>query len=255
MNRLEKNMDCVEGVGFPISADVDGDGDGAGDAGRAGVPGISGGESRGDAGRVAPVREASLTRVTSETSIQCTVSLDNLEEPSVIQTGIGFLDHMLHALARHGRFRLQLVCTGDLDVDDHHTVEDCGLVLGKALSDSLGTRRNFARFGWAMAPMDEALARAVVDVSGRPWAVVKLGLEREKLGTLSCENLTHFFRTLAVAMGACIHVEVLYGENDHHRAEAGFKALALALRQALAVADLGGTGAVGCGIPSTKGVL
>jgi imidazoleglycerol-phosphate dehydratase len=133
-------------------------------------------------------------------------------------------------------------------VDDHHSVEDCALALGAVIDAALGERRGFARFGHAYAPLDEALARAVVDLSGRPCAVVELGLRRESLGGVSCENIPHFFVSLATAVRGAVHVDVLRGENDHHRAEAAFKALAIALRTAVArVAD--------DRVPSTKGAL
>ena len=155
---------------------------------------------------------------------------------------------MLTALARHARFDLRLTCAGDLEVDDHHTVEDCALALGQALDQALGERRGIGRFGSAFAPLDEALARAVVDFSGRPCAVVDLGLEREALGQLSCENMPHFFASLATTGRMALHVDVLRGGNDHHRAEAAFKAVALALRQAVRVDGPDQ-------VPSTKGVL
>ena len=158
------------------------------------------------------------------------------------------MDHMLDALARHARLDLTLRCTGDLEVDDHHTVEDCAIVLGGALNELLGERRGITRFGSAYAPLDEALARVVVDLSGRPWPEVTLGLRRERLGAVACENLTHFLQTLAIEGRMALHVDVLRGENDHHRAEAAFKALALALRQAI-------TRDGASSVPSTKGVL
>ena len=165
-----------------------------------------------------------------------------------ISTGIGFLDHLLTALTRHARFDLRLRCAGDLHVDDHHTAEDCALALGAALDRALGERRGIARFGSAYAPLDEALARAVVDLSGRPFARVELGLTRDRLGTLACENVAHVLQSLAVAGRLTLHLEVLAGANDHHRAEAAFKAVALALRAA-AARDGGDE------VPSTKGVL
>jgi imidazoleglycerol phosphate dehydratase HisB len=186
-------------------------------------------------------------RQTKETDVRVTLDLDGSGQVAV-QTGIGFLDHLLEALARHARFDLTLTCAGDLHVDDHHTAEDCALVLGAALDRALGERRGVARFGAAFAPLDEALARAVVDLSGRPLAVVELGLGRATLGGLACENVGHVLRSLATAARATLHVDVLRGENDHHRAEAAFKATALALRQA--VAQEGGEA-----VPSTKGVL
>ena len=159
-----------------------------------------------------------------------------------VQTGIGFLDHMLTALAKHARFDLELECDGDLDVDDHHTVEDCALALGAALDQALGERRGIRRFGQAYAPLDEALARAVVDFSGRPSAHVDLGFRRERIGDIATENLTHVFVSLATTARMALHVDVLKGSNDHHRAEAAFKAVALALRQAVAL-DGSGRGA------------
>ena len=192
-------------------------------------------------------RSAGVSRETGETRITLELNLDGSGR-SEIRTGIGFLDHMLAALSRHARFDLELTCEGDLEVDDHHTAEDCALALGQALDQALGERRGIVRFGHAYAPLDEALARAVVDLSGRPAPVIDLGLRREMLGALSSENVAHVFHSLAVAARIALHVDVLRGDNDHHRAEAAFKATALALRQAVA-SD--GTGEV----PSTKGVL
>lgn len=192
-------------------------------------------------------RRAEHRRKTKETEIAVALQLDGTGEAKVA-TGVGFLDHMLTALARHARFDLDLSCSGDLDVDDHHTAEDCALALGAALDQALGERRGIRRFGSAYAPLDEALARAVVDLSGRPFAEVSLQLTRDRLGELAAENAGHVIRSLAAAARACIHVDVLRGENDHHKAEAAFKALALALREAVA---LDGSGEV----PSTKGTL
>lgn len=193
------------------------------------------------------MRRASIHRRTGETDVRVELVLDGSGRAE-IASGLGFLDHMLHALARHGRFDLRLSCKGDLHVDDHHTVEDCALALGQALDAALGNRAGIARFGGAYAPLDEALARVVVDLSGRPWAEVDLGLSRERLGDVSCENFPHFFRSLAVSGRMALHVDVLRGGNDHHRVEAAFKALALALREAVAR-----TGEAE--VPSTKGVL
>jgi imidazoleglycerol-phosphate dehydratase len=192
-------------------------------------------------------RRATISRETRETRITLELALDGSGKAEVA-TGIGFFDHMLAALAKHARFDLVLKCEGDLEVDDHHTVEDCALALGRALDQALGERRGIARFGSAFAPLDEALARAVVDLSGRPCAVVELGLEREALGQLSCENVAHFFISLATTGRMALHVDLLRGANDHHRAEAAFKATALALRAAVRSE---GTDEV----PSTKGVL
>ena len=192
-------------------------------------------------------RTATVTRTTRETSIRLTLDLDGTGQ-TTIKTGIGFLDHVLDALGRHARVDLKLTCEGDLQVDDHHTVEDCALAIGEALDRALGERRGVNRFGWALAPLDEALARAVVDLSGRPFADVNLGLRREAIGELACENIPHMLRSLATAARITLHVDVLKGENDHHRAEAAFKATALALRQAVARSGFDD-------VPSTKGTL
>lgn len=192
-------------------------------------------------------RRAEIVRKTAETDIRLALVLDGGGKAKVA-TGLRYLDHMLGALARHAGFDLELSCTGDLDIDDHHSAEDCALALGAALDQALGERRGIARFGSAYAPLDEALARAVVDLSGRPYARVDLGLKRERLGDVACENLTHVFQSFAIAARATLHVELLRGANDHHRAEAAFKALALALRQAVRrTGDME--------VPSTKGVL
>jgi len=192
-------------------------------------------------------RTAEVRRETRETKIELTLDLDGTGKAE-IETGIGFLDHLRGALACHARFDLRLSCAGDLEVDDHHTAEDCALALGRALDEALGERRGIARFGSAFAPLDEALARAVVDLSSRPFAVIDLGLRRDTIGELACENVGHVLRSLATAARLTLHVAVLYGENDHHRAEAAFKAVALALRAAIARDGESG-------VPSTKGVL
>jgi imidazoleglycerol-phosphate dehydratase len=192
-------------------------------------------------------RSASLERTTGETSVRVTLSLDGAGTADV-RTGIGMLDHLLQALARHARLDLTLSCTGDLQVDDHHTAEDCALALGQALDRALGERRGINRFGWAYAPLDEALARAVVDCSGRGFAVLDLSLRRDAIGGLSCENVGHVLSSLAHAARMALHVDVLRGGNDHHRAEAAFKAVALALRQAVARSGFDD-------VPSTKGTL
>ena len=192
-------------------------------------------------------RTATVTRTTRETSIRLTLDLDGTGK-ATIKTGIGVLDHLLDALARHARFDLALICEGDLQVDDHHTAEDCALALGEAIDRALTERRGVNRFGWALVPLDEALARAVVDLSGRPFADVSLGLRREAIGGLACENIPHLLRSLATASQLTLHVDVLKGENDHHRAEAAVKATALALRQAVARSGFDD-------VPSTKGTL
>ena len=192
-------------------------------------------------------RRATIKRKTKETDIELVLDLDGTGLVDV-DTGLGFFDHMLTALGRHARFDLKLHCAGDLEVDDHHTVEDCAIALGEAIDQTLGERRGILRFGHAYAPLDEALARVVVDLAGRPSPVINLELRREMLGDVACENLHHFFVSMANRSKAALHVDVLRGDNDHHRAEAAFKALALALRQAV---KRDGTDE----IPSTKGVL
>lgn len=206
------------------------------------------GKEVGDVTKMAAKRVATIDRNTKETKIHVELNLDGTGESNV-NTGIGFLDHMLSALSKHSRFDLVLTCQGDLHIDDHHTTEDCGIALGLAFYQALGERRGIARFGNAYAPLDEALSRSVVDISSRPYAVIKLGLKREKLGTLSCEMIPHFLHSFATDAKICLHVECLYGDNDHHRAESAFKATAVALRAAVAV-TAGSTD-----VPSTKGVL
>ncbi len=193
-------------------------------------------------------RTERLTRQTKETKIEVEVNLDGNGACEIL-TGIGFLDHMLTALTVHAMLDLKLRCEGDLEVDDHHSAEDSAIVLGQAIDRALGDRAGIVRFASAYAPLDEALARCVIDLSGRPSAVIELGLVRESIGQLACENITHWFRTFAVNLRASIHVDVLRGENDHHRAEAAFKALAIALRQAVSL------DARPIGVPSTKGML
>ncbi len=192
-------------------------------------------------------RETKITRTTRETDITLRLNLDGTGQCS-IATGIGFLDHLLTALAFHARFDLELTCQGDLEIDDHHTAEDCALVLGEAVATALGDRVGIARFASAYAPLDEALARSVVDISGRPFARVELGLVRDTIGTLATENVTHVLQSFGTAARLTLHVDVLEGTNDHHRAEAAFKATALALRDA--VRRTGETA-----VPSTKGTL
>jgi histidinol-phosphate aminotransferase len=191
-------------------------------------------------------RIAATHRQTKETKIDIELNLDGTGQVE-ISTGIGFMDHMLTALAFHSKIDLKLVCDGDLHIDDHHTAEDCALALGTAIDDALGPRRGIERFGSAYAPLDEALARTVIDLSGRPWPEIHLGLQREMVGTWACENITHFFQSLAMTLKCSLHVDVIRGTNDHHRAEAAFKSCAKALRQALTRTE--------GDVPSTKGVL
>jgi imidazoleglycerol phosphate dehydratase HisB len=192
-------------------------------------------------------RIATVERQTEETQITLRLDLDGTGA-SQVSTGIGFLDHMFEALAKHARFDLELSCTGDLHVSDHHTAEDCALALGTALEEALGEKRGIQRFGWAFAPLDEALARAVVDLSGRPFADVRIPLQRPMLGTLASENVTHVLQSLAMASHSTLHVAMISGRNDHHMAEAAFKATALALRRAVRLDG-------GDEVPSTKGTL
>jgi len=190
-------------------------------------------------------RRAERARRTRETDITCSLVLDGTGEGD-IATGIGFLDHMLTALARHARFDLAMKCTGDVHIDDHHTAEDCAIVLGEALAESLGDRSGVRRFGSAYAPLDEALSRAVVDLVSRPHAEVHLPLRRERVGELACENAVHFFVTLAVSGRFTLHIDGLRAGNDHHAIESAFKALAVALAEAVTPRE---------GLSSTKGVL
>jgi imidazoleglycerol phosphate dehydratase HisB len=191
-------------------------------------------------------RVVSWERKTKETDVSVRLCLDGRGEAKVA-TGVGFLDHMLATLAKHARFDLELSCTGDLETGSHHSAEDAAIALGTAIDQALGDRRAIRRFGHGYAPLDEALARAVVDLSGRPWPEVSLGLRRESIGGLACEDIVHVLNTLAISARAALHVEVLRGDNDHHRAEAAFKACAIALRAAVAPD--------GDDVPSTKGVL
>ncbi len=191
-------------------------------------------------------RRAEIERETSEVAIRGHLELDG-SGTSDIKTGLGFLDHMLATLAKHGRFDLALTATGDARVDDHHTVEDCAIVLGRAFDEALGDRKAIGRFGYAYAPLDESLSRAVVDLSGRPWPEISIGFARETIGEVATENLVHFLRSFAIEGRMALHIDLIRGDNDHHKAESAFKALAVALRSAVA--------ADGDGVPSTKGTL
>ncbi|KAF9152742.1 imidazoleglycerol-phosphate dehydratase [Linnemannia schmuckeri] len=194
-------------------------------------------------------RVATVSRKTNETDIHITLAMDQAGAQSIdIDSGIGFLDHMYHALAKHSGWSLSLKCKGDLHIDDHHTAEDTAIALGMAFKQALGEPRGIKRFGSAYCPLDEALSRAVVDISGRPFADINLGLKREMIGTLSCEMIPHVMESFAQAGGITLHVDVIKGFNDHHRAESAFKALAVALKNAI---ERTGTNDV----PSTKGVL
>jgi imidazoleglycerol-phosphate dehydratase len=192
------------------------------------------------------MRRAEMERTTAETEIAVVLDLDGSGKGEVA-TGLGFLDHMLIALAKHSGMDLTVKASGDVGVDDHHTVEDCAIVLGRALDEALGDRSGITRFGYAYAPLDESLSRAVVDLSGRPWPEVSIGFTRSTIGEVATENLVHFFRSFAIEGRMALHVDTIRGDNDHHKAESAFKALALALRQAVTPR--------GDGVPSTKGSL
>jgi imidazoleglycerol-phosphate dehydratase len=198
---------------------------------------------------LAPTRRATIERTTSETRIAATVDLDGSGRAE-IATGIGFLDHMLTALARHGLIDISLKAEGDLHIDFHHTAEDVGIVLGQAVARALGEKRGIARYGQALVPMDEALAEAAIDISGRPFLAWSVAFPTQKVGEMDTELFAEWFRAFAMNAGITLHVTLKAGENSHHIAEACFKALARALRLAVAI-DPRLAGAV----PSTKGVL
>ncbi len=195
------------------------------------------------------MRTVTLTRKTNETDIQCALNLDGTGI-YVVQTGCGFLDHMLELFARHGRFDLTLQCAGDLHVDDHHTVEDVGIVLGRAFSEALGNRAGITRYGSCVLPMDEALILAAVDCSGRAWLNFGLSIPTEKVGAFDTELVQEFFIAFARELGAAIHLYQIAGHNSHHIIEAAYKGVARALRDAVAI-DPTANGA----IPSTKGTI
>ncbi len=193
-------------------------------------------------------RQAQVTRETKETRVEVRLVLDGQGHHQV-ETGVGFLDHMLAQLAAHGLLDLEIRAQGDLHVDEHHTVEDVAITLGQALDQALGDRRGVVRMGHAYAPMDEALARVVVDLSGRPYAVVQVEFAGPRLGDLDSDLIAHFLETLAVHGRLSLHAQVLYGRNDHHKAEALFKGLGRALDMATRRDERRE------GVPSTKGLL
>lgn len=192
-------------------------------------------------------RAASVERTTAETAINLDLTIDGTGQVSV-ETGVGFYDHLLTSFAYHGLFDLNVLTKGDLHIDDHHTVEDTALALGEAFARALGDRAGITRFGNAVVPMDEALATAAVDISGRPYAVLDLELSTERIGELTTQNIPHVLESFARTAGVTIHLTAR-GRNDHHVAEATFKALGRALSAAAAF-DPRRTG-----IPSTKGTL
>jgi imidazoleglycerol-phosphate dehydratase len=191
---------------------------------------------------VSEARRSKLERRTAETLVSVELLVDGRGQAS-IATGVGFLDHLLASFAKHARLDLTMRCEGDLEVDDHHTAEDAALALGQALDEALGDRRGISRFGDALVLLDGALARAAG--SRGVLADIQLGLKRDAIGALSAENVSHVLRSFATAARLTLHVDVLKGENDHHRAESAFKATAVALRQAVTRSGFGD-------IPSTK---
>lgn len=195
------------------------------------------------------MRRATVERRTKETEVTAGVTLDGSGRCAVA-TGIGFLDHMLEQLARHSLIDIDLKTTGDLHIDAHHTTEDTAITLGQALDQALGDRRGIRRFGEALSAMDETLTRVVIDISGRPYLVWRVAFSQPKLGDLDTELVSHWFYSLALNAGLTLHVETLYGDNNHHICESCFKGLARALRQAVEI-DARKADAV----PSTKGVL
>ncbi len=195
------------------------------------------------------MRTATVQRQTSETSINVEVNLDGTGIYEV-STGIGFLDHMLEQLSRHSLIDLKVMTKGDLHVDQHHTTEDTGIAIGEAIAKALGDKKGITRYGHAYAPMDETLTRCALDISGRPWLVFKADFSMPRLGEWDTELIEHWFHSFAQAAGITLHVENLYGSNNHHVVESCYKALARALRVAVEIdprkAD---------SIPSTKGML
>lgn len=195
------------------------------------------------------MRTATISRKTSETSIDVTVNLDGTGVYTV-STGIGFFDHMLEQLSRHGLIDMNVKTVGDLHIDQHHTVEDTGIAIGEAIKQALGEKRGIRRYAEALSPMDETLTRVALDISGRPFLVWKTEFSQKRLGEMDTEMFEHFFHSFAQAAGITLHVETLYGQNNHHIAESAFKGLARALRTAVEI-DPRKAGA----IPSTKGTL
>jgi imidazoleglycerol-phosphate dehydratase len=193
-------------------------------------------------------RTAEITRKTNETDIRLSINLDGTGIAS-IKTGVGFFDHMLDLLSRHSLIDLTVVANGDLHIDAHHTVEDVGIVLGQALEKAIGDKRGINRYGWAITPMDESLAQVAIDLSGRPAFVYHAKYQGDSIGTFPVELVDEFFKSVATAAKMNLHITVPYGTNNHHVAEAIFKATAKALRMAVAVDPRNP------GVPSTKGSL
>ena len=195
------------------------------------------------------MRKAQVKRKTKETEVEVEINLDG-EGRSSIATGIGFLDHMLDLLARHSRIDMEIKAKGDLHIDHHHTTEDVGIALGQALKQALGDMKGITRYADVHLPMDEALTRVAIDISGRPFLVFRAEFGRDKVGAFDTELVREWFQAFAINAGVTLHVETLYGSNDHHIAESCFKGLARALRAAIAI-DPRAQGEV----PSTKGSL
>lgn len=195
------------------------------------------------------MRKASIDRRTKETQIAAEVALDGGGAYDV-KTGIGFLDHMLEQLARHSLIDIKLTATGDLHVDQHHTAEDCGIVLGQAVAKALGDKRGITRYASVYLPMDEALTRVALDISGRPYLIWKVSFPTQKVGEMDTELFREWFQAFAQNAGITLHVETLYGQNSHHIAETCYKGLARALRAAIAI-DAANEGQ----LPTTKGKL
>jgi imidazoleglycerol-phosphate dehydratase len=194
------------------------------------------------------VREASISRKTNETDIVLKLNLDGSGKCDAA-SGIGFFDHMLNSFARHGQFDIELRCRGDLHVDTHHTVEDIGIVLGKAIAEAVGDKKGIRRYGSSLLPMDESLVMTVIDLSGRPFFVWDAELKAERVGTLETETVKEYFAAIAYSAAMNLHIKEMYGENTHHVIEAMFKAFARALSEAVS-SDPKITG-----ILSTKGSL
>ena len=195
------------------------------------------------------MRKSEITRKTNETEISVYLSIDGVGR-SEINTGIGFLDHMLEQLAKHSLMDINIIADGDMHIDDHHTVEDIGWALGQAFTEALGDRRGITRYGASLLPMDEAMSHVVVDLSGRPFLVWRVVLPSEKLGTMETELFREWFQAFSMGSGITLHIENFYGVNTHHIIESCFKALARALRQASEIDPRSSKE-----IPSTKGTL
>ena len=195
------------------------------------------------------MRIAEISRKTTETAVSASVNLDGTGTYKV-KTGVGFFDHMMEQLARHSLIDITLEAEGDLHIDDHHTVEDCGIALGQAVAKALGERKGIRRYGSCDLPMDETLSRCAIDVSGRPFLVFKVNFPHAKIGTFDTELVREWFQAFAMNAGITLHIESAYGANSHHIAEASFKALARALRAAVEIDPRQENR-----IPSTKGTL